>query len=76
MTLGAAQALRLAGAGAPEAVLVARPALAVLALVLMGCAGVSRRHAATGAVELSTVSAAGAGADVRAGAREARAVAV
>lgn len=41
MSLGAAQALRLAGAGAPEAVLVARAALAVHILILMGRAGVS-----------------------------------
>lgn len=76
MSLGAAQALRLSGAGAPEAVLVARAALAILILVLTGRAGVSRRHAATGGVEPSTVTAAGAGAAVRAGAREARGVAV
>lgn len=76
MSLRAAQALRLAGAGAREAVLVARAAPAVLILVLMGLAGVSRRHAATAGVEPSTASAAGAGANVRAGAREAGGVAV
>lgn len=76
VSLGAAQALRLAGAGAPQAVLVARAALAVLVLVLMGRAGVSGRHAAAVGVEPLTVSAAGAGDGVRAGAREAGGVAV
>lgn len=71
MSQRAAQALRLAGAVALQAVLVARTALAILILILTGCTGASRRHAAIGGVEPSTVSAAGAGVDVRAGAREA-----
>lgn len=76
MSLGAAQAPGLAGPAAPEAVLVARAALAVLVLVLMRRAGAARRRTAAAGVEPPTVSAAAAGGGVRAGAGQAGGVAV